>query len=108
MEKDSGTTPSPMKREVLSIYADLTTVFTQHPGGRADTEALQSVQRLCRPLEHSELEVLADKAASVARLAAILYSKREHARWGVTGPARIRSFIRKDLLSLKSIIRRME
>ena len=44
----------------------------------------------------------------MARLAAILYSDCKHARWGVTGPGSIRSFIGHDLRSLKNIIHRME
>jgi hypothetical protein len=100
MENDAIVTLSPLKQVALSIHAELTAVFKQHPGGWADTDALQSVQRLCLPLERSGLGVLAEKAASVARLAGILYSDRKHARWGVTGPERIHSFIRQDLVSL--------
>jgi hypothetical protein len=99
---------SPQKQKALTIHAELTAVLNQRPGGWADEEALQSVRHLRFRFPCASGGYMAEKINSIESWAAILYSDRKHATWGVNGVERVRSFIWEAMSSLRHIINRME
>jgi hypothetical protein len=106
MRKDStGTIPlSALKREAHAIRAEIVAVIDGHLGGNEDTEALRKMRALCFRLKRMS-GPFAEKAESIEAHAAILYSEREHAKYG--GVATVRRILRHDLVSIGTIIERI-
>jgi hypothetical protein len=91
----------------MSEVDQLEAALDEHEPGHANLEAIRAFDRLLKQIEMSANapeNLVAEKIGSIRELVNVLYSPRKHQRRG--GIEQVKSFIRQDLSSLKTIIER--
>jgi hypothetical protein len=112
MSEHIATNPAPIsrKQQAQTLCAQLEECLDANPYGGANPAALRQIETLGLHLKWTSNR-FSEKVGSLLGWAAILYSSRKHRPWDTphqSGAQAIAHFMRCDLMSIETILGRME
>ena len=91
----------------VDLIGELEAALDEYEPGQSNPDAVRTFHSLLKDIEGSAdapKNLVAEKTGSIRELVDVLYSPRKHQRRG--GVEQVKSFIRQDLSSLRTIIQR--